>query len=46
LADLLLLEADPLLSIGNTQAIWRVVKGGWVHDPRALRPATAMEPAP
>jgi imidazolonepropionase-like amidohydrolase/Tol biopolymer transport system component len=36
-ADLLLLDADPLADIRNTQAIWRVVKGGWVFDPAKLR---------
>ncbi len=39
LADLLLLDADPLDDIRHTQAIWRVVKGGWVFDPSELRPA-------
>jgi imidazolonepropionase-like amidohydrolase len=38
LADIVLLDADPLESIRNTQAIWRVVKGGWVYDPKELRP--------
>jgi imidazolonepropionase-like amidohydrolase/Tol biopolymer transport system component len=37
LGDLVLLDADPLENIRNTQAIWRVVKGGWVFDPSALR---------
>lgn len=39
LADIVLLDSDPLEKIRNTQAIWRVVKGGWVHDPSQLRPA-------
>jgi imidazolonepropionase-like amidohydrolase len=38
LADVVLLDADPLDNIRHTQAIWRVVKGGWVFDPGALRP--------
>jgi Tol biopolymer transport system component/imidazolonepropionase-like amidohydrolase len=38
LADIVLLDADPLDNIRNTQAIWRVVKGGWVFDPKELRP--------
>ena len=39
LADILLLDADPLEDIRNSQAIWRVIKGGWLFDPQALRPA-------
>jgi imidazolonepropionase-like amidohydrolase/Tol biopolymer transport system component len=39
LADVVLLDADPLENIRNTQAIWRVVKGGRVYDPGELRPA-------
>ncbi|HZU27591.1 MAG TPA: amidohydrolase family protein [Bryobacteraceae bacterium] len=40
LADIILLNADPLQNIHNTEAIWRVVKGGWVFDPDQLkRPA-------
>jgi len=37
LADIVLLDADPLEKIRNTQAIWRVVKGGNVYDPMELR---------
>ena len=37
-ADLLLLDANPLEDIRNTQNIWRVLKGGWVFDPEDLRP--------
>ncbi len=40
LADLVLLDADPLEDIKNTQSIWRVIKGGWVFDPEALRPSS------
>jgi hypothetical protein len=36
LADFLVLDADPLLDITNVKRIWRVVKGGHVHDPAAL----------
>ena len=35
---LLLLDANPLEDIKNTQSIWRVIKGGWVFDPEVLRP--------
>ncbi len=38
LADIVLLDANPLEDIKNTQTIWRVMKGGWVFDPEALRP--------
>ncbi len=36
LADMVILDADPLENIGNTRTIWRVVKGGWVFDPEEL----------
>jgi imidazolonepropionase-like amidohydrolase len=39
LADIVLLEADPLENIRNSQAIWRVIRSGWVFDPKELRPA-------
>jgi len=38
LADIVVLDADPLVNIRNTQSIWRVIKGGWVFDPAKLRP--------
>ncbi|MCH7934695.1 MAG: PD40 domain-containing protein [Gemmatimonadetes bacterium] len=38
LADIVLLDANPLEDIKNTQRIWRVIKGGWVFDPDELRP--------
>ncbi len=41
LADIVLLDANPLEDIKNTQTIWRVIKGGWVFDPEALRPSPA-----
>jgi len=34
-ADLLILDANPLADIRGTAAVWRVVKGGRVFDPRA-----------
>ncbi|MFQ6017636.1 MAG: amidohydrolase family protein [Kiloniellaceae bacterium] len=36
LADLVVLEADPLADIRNTRRIHRVVKGGQVFDPRTI----------
>ncbi len=38
LADIVLLDSNPLEDIKNTQTIWRVIKGGWVFDPEELRP--------
>lgn len=38
LADILLLDANPLDDIRHTQRIWQVVKGGTVHNPATLRP--------
>ncbi len=38
LADIVLLDANPLEDIKNTQTIWRVIKGGFVFDPEDLRP--------
>jgi imidazolonepropionase-like amidohydrolase len=39
LADIVLLERDPLENIRNTQSIWQVVKAGRVFDPAKLRPS-------
>ena len=39
LADIVLLDANPLEDIKNTQTIWRVLKGGFVFDPVELRPS-------
>ncbi|HTS31949.1 MAG TPA: amidohydrolase family protein [Bryobacteraceae bacterium] len=36
-ADLVLLDANPLLNIRNTEKIWRVVKAGWLFDPNKLK---------
>ena len=33
IADIVLLNADPLADIHNTESIWRVIKGGWLFDP-------------
>jgi imidazolonepropionase-like amidohydrolase len=38
LADIVLLDKNPLENIKNTQTIWRVFKGGWMFDPDKLRP--------
>jgi imidazolonepropionase-like amidohydrolase len=36
LADLVILDADPLTDIGNLAKVYRTIKGGVVHDPEAL----------
>jgi len=38
LADIVLLDKNPLENIKNTQTIWRVLKGGWLFNPDKLRP--------
>ena len=38
LADLVLLDADPLVDIRNTQKVWRTFKGGWMFDAKKLTP--------
>jgi len=45
LADIVLLQADPLENIRNTETIWRVVKGGWIFDPQKLQKASNNLPA-
>ena len=37
LADLVILEADPLEDIRNIRSVHRVIKGGVIHDPAELR---------
>jgi imidazolonepropionase-like amidohydrolase len=44
LADIVLLDANPLEDIKNTQTIWRVIKGGWLFDPEKLRPPVSTSP--
>ncbi len=44
LADLVLLDKNPLEDIKNTQTIWRVIKGGWLFDPEKLRPPVSTSP--
>jgi len=39
LADLVLLDANPLENIRNTEAIWRTVKAGRLFDPEKLKGA-------
>ncbi|MEE8200740.1 MAG: LpqB family beta-propeller domain-containing protein [Candidatus Acidoferrales bacterium] len=44
LADIVLLDANPLEDIKNTQTTWRVFKGGWLFDPEKLRPPVSTSP--
>ena len=43
LADLVVLDADPLDDIRNTQAIHRVVKGGAILDPKDIMAEATAE---
>ena len=45
LADMVLLDGNPLENIRNTQAIWQVIKNGQVYDPGKLRPGINVSPA-
>jgi imidazolonepropionase-like amidohydrolase len=36
IADIVILSADPLEDIRNTESIWRAIKGGWLFDPDKL----------
>jgi imidazolonepropionase-like amidohydrolase len=45
LADVVLLDADPLENIQNTLKIWQVIKGGQAFDPKKIRPASAATTA-
>ena len=36
LADLVILDADPLADVGNLARVYRTIKGGVVYDPEAL----------
>jgi imidazolonepropionase-like amidohydrolase len=39
LADLVLLDADPLADTGNVGKVYRVIKNGVVHEPEKLMEA-------
>jgi imidazolonepropionase-like amidohydrolase len=42
LADIVLLDKNPLEDIRNAKSIWRTVKGGWVYNPDELRPSESI----
>lgn len=44
LADIVLLDRNPLEDIKNTQTVWQVIKGGWVFDPEKIRPPASIGP--
>jgi imidazolonepropionase-like amidohydrolase len=35
-ADMVIVDADPLLDISNARRVYRVVKGGEIYDPKEL----------
>jgi imidazolonepropionase-like amidohydrolase len=41
IADLVLLDADPLADLKNTMKIWRVIKDGHLFDPATMREPAA-----
>jgi imidazolonepropionase-like amidohydrolase/Tol biopolymer transport system component len=41
LADVVLLDANPLENIRNTIKIWQVIKGGQIFDPKQMRATNA-----
>jgi Tol biopolymer transport system component/imidazolonepropionase-like amidohydrolase len=44
IADIVLLSADPLKDIHNTETIWRVIKGGRLYNPDKLSAPSAAGP--
>lgn len=44
LADMILVDGDPLKDIGDIRRVHRTIKGGRVYDPAALEQALGMSP--
>ena len=44
LADLVLVDGDPLQDMSDIRRVWRTIKGGQVFDPAALEQAMGMAP--
>lgn len=44
LADMILVDGDPLTNMGDIRRVYRTIKGGQVHDPAALEQAMGMSP--
>jgi len=43
IADMVLLDANPLENIRHTQSVWRVIKGGRLFDPDDLHVAVPVK---
>jgi len=44
LADLVLVDGDPLRDMSDIRRVWRTIKGGRVYDPALLEQAMGMSP--
>ena len=44
LADMVLVDGDPLKDMSHIRRVWRTLKGGQVFDPAALEQALGMNP--
>lgn len=44
LADMILVDGDPLRQMGDIRRVWRTIKGGQVYEPAALEQAMGMTP--
>ncbi|KQV88812.1 amidohydrolase family protein [Pelomonas sp. Root1237] len=44
LADMILVDGDPLANMSDIRRVWRTIKGGQVYDPAALEQAMGMTP--
>jgi imidazolonepropionase-like amidohydrolase len=44
LADMILIDGDPLANMSDIRRVYRTIKGGQVHDPAALEQAMGMSP--
>ena len=43
-ADMILVDGDPTLRIGDIRHVWRTIRGGRVYDPAAIEQAMGMTP--
>jgi imidazolonepropionase-like amidohydrolase len=44
LADLIIVDGDPLLRMSDIRRVWRTIKGGKVYDPEAIERELGMAP--
>jgi len=42
IADIILLNSNPLEDIRNTNSIWRVIKAGSIFNPEKLLPTASL----